>query len=90
MKVQREGLTAGSTINSVPVLMAVLLHSGPWLLAATVYWAYHVLRGPTVLAWAWFFGGVASAIPVWIAFTIYLHLRARRTAAKDANAKHAV
>ena len=79
---------ANGNARSARVLIAGLLHSGPWLLAAVLYWAYHVLSGPDIAAWGWFCGGVAGAVPVWIVVTVYLHLRGKRTAVK--NGKHAV
>lgn len=90
LKAQRENEKTIGKASSAPLLMAVLLHSGPWLLGAVGYWAHHMLRGPNAQAWLWFFGAVVVSIPIWIAVTVYLHIRSKRTAAKDANAKHAV
>lgn len=45
---------------------ALLLHSGPWLLAVTLYWAYYVLSAPHASGWLWFFCGVAAAPILWM------------------------
>ena len=53
-------------ISSVGGLLGpVLIHSGPWLLAATVCWAYYVLTAPHAAGWSWFFAGVAAAPILW-------------------------
>jgi hypothetical protein len=69
-----------------PVLLAIFLNSGPWLLAAVTYWGYHVLAEPHAHAWDWFFGSLVASIPIWIAISIYLHWRNKRRNAKGANA----
>ena len=63
-------------IDRTPI--AVLLHSGPWLLAATIYSAWYLLRSPHTPAWDWFFGGGGAAILIWIPALIFL-ARRRRT-----------
>ena len=51
---------------SVWTLMApIALHSGPWLLAATLSLAHFVLSNPHTSGWSWFFGGVAAAPMLW-------------------------
>jgi peptidoglycan/LPS O-acetylase OafA/YrhL len=45
-----------------PLTAAALLHSGPWLLAATLSLAYYTLPESQPWSWWWwFFGGVLAA-----------------------------
>lgn len=55
-----------------------ILHSGPWLLAATIYAAYYLLGSPHAPAWNWFFGAVGATTLLWIPILIFL-ARRRRT-----------
>ena len=77
-----------ANLKTVPLV--TVLHSGPWLLAAVVYWAYHILSAPHAPAWDWFFGGVITAMPVWVAISIYLYRRSKRLVAERAKGTHAV
>jgi len=70
--------------------LVAVLHSGPWLLAAMVYWAYHVVSAPHLPAWDWFLGGVVTAIPVWFAISIYLYRRSKRLGVERAKSTNAV
>jgi hypothetical protein len=81
----RRGDTGLKIVPSV-----AFLHSGPWLLAAVVYWAYHILSAPHAPAWDWFFGGVVTAMPAWVAISIYLYRRSKRLGAERAKGTHAV
>jgi hypothetical protein len=54
-----------------------ILHSGPWLLAATIYAAYYLLRPPHAPAWDWFFGAVGVTTLLWIPILIFLAHRKR-------------
>lgn len=74
-------------LKAVPV---VILHSGPWLLAAVVYWAYHILSESHTLAWELFFGGVVASLPIWVAISIYLYFRGKRIRAESGSEKNAV
>jgi hypothetical protein len=47
------------------LLAPILLHSGPRLLAATLYWAYYSLANSPTPGWLWFFGGIAIAPILW-------------------------
>jgi len=58
--------------------VAAVLHSGPWLLGATIYAAYYLLRAPHAPAWDWFFAGIGAAPILWIPILILL-ARRRRT-----------
>jgi len=57
--------------------VAAVLHSGPWLLAATIYAAYYLLRSPHAPAWAWFFGAVGATTLLWGPILIFLARRKR-------------
>jgi len=65
-----------------PLAAVAILHSGPWLLGVTVYWAYYVLTAPHAPEWLWFFGGVAAAPVVWTPVLIFMHRRGRRLEAE--------
>ena len=58
--------------------VVLVLHSGPWPLAATIYAAYFLLRSAHAPAWEWFFAGVGAAPIVWTPILIFL-ARRRRT-----------
>jgi hypothetical protein len=58
--------------------VAAILHSGPWLLGATIYATYYLLRSPHAPAWDWFFAGVGAAPILWTPILIFLALRRRK------------
>ena len=66
MQQQRSSERGDGPVPSVGGLLApVLFHSGPWLLAATLCWAYYVLTAPHAAGWSWFFAGVAATPILW-------------------------
>jgi len=67
-----------SAVESKSAVTVVFLNSGPWLLAAVVYWAYYVLSGAHARRWDWFFGGLAASIPIWLGISVYLHARNKK------------
>jgi hypothetical protein len=72
------------------IAVAAVLSSGPWLLAAFIFWAYYVLSAPHARAWNWFFGAVGAAVPIWLLISLYLHHRSRRIRAAAAKEQNAV
>jgi hypothetical protein len=67
--VQQHRSSKSEEISSPSVgglLAPVLFHSGPWLLTATLCWAYYVLSAPHAAGWPWFFGGVAATPILWL------------------------
>jgi len=80
--------TTGASRGNIALI--AVLHSGPWLLAGVVFWAYHVLSDAHQRAWDWFFGAVVVSIPVWFIVLLYLHHRAKRIQAAAAREHNAV
>lgn len=69
--------------------LAVLLHSGPWLLAIAGYLSYYAWSNPHGPWLFWFFGGAAiSLILTPLAACRGLRLRNRRIANERAKASH--
>jgi hypothetical protein len=70
------------------IAVVAVLSSGPWLLAAFIFWAYYILSAPHERAWSWFFSAVGVAIPAWLLISLYLYHRSKRmqAAAKEQNA----
>ena len=62
----------------VAQVLAVILHSGPWLLAGMLLWAYFMLSRPHALAWEWFFIAAAVAPFVLVAAAVYMNYRGRK------------
>jgi len=44
-----------------PMLAAILLHSGPWLLTGTLVFGYFAFSRSGAEGWTWFFSGVVIA-----------------------------
>ena len=65
------------------IVTAILLHSGPWIAAATVYWAWYVLSDPHPLAWDLFFSCTLVTIAAWIVYMMYSHYRSKPLDAGD-------
>jgi hypothetical protein len=80
--------TTGASVGNIALI--AVLHSGPWLLAGVVFWAYHVLSAAHQRAWDWFFAAVVVSIPVWFIVLLYLHHRAKRIQAAAAREHNAV
>ena len=59
--------------------LAAILHSGPWLLGATIYAAYYLLRSPHAPAWDGFFAGVAAAPLAWAPILVFLARRRKKS-----------
>jgi hypothetical protein len=59
--------------------LAAILHSGPWLLGATIYASYYLLRSPHAPAWDWFFAGVAAAPLAWAPILVFLARRRKKS-----------
>jgi hypothetical protein len=79
-----EGEAATSKVGRLPATL--FLHSGPWLLAATLYWAYYMLSRPYSSGWLWFFGGVAAAPILWMP-VFWSFRRPRSTSAAEATSE---
>lgn len=63
-------------VPRLSLAIPAVLHSGPWLLAATIALAAYILMKPHSPGWNWFFGGML-ATPLVIAFNVSLVLRRR-------------
>jgi hypothetical protein len=75
IKARRSGNSTEAPASSFVVL--AFLHSGPWLLAATIAFAWVILSRPHQSGWPWFFGGMLIA-PLYVAITVWLVLRRMR------------
>ena len=65
--------TTGGT--SAPMIMVVLLHSGPWLLLATLVGGFFALSRSDAEGWTWFLSGVVIAPLVLIPAAIVISRR---------------
>jgi len=61
--------------SRISLPLAAVLHSGPWLLGGTMWWAYFVLTKPHAAEWVWFFSGIAAAPLVLVPTAIVISLR---------------
>jgi hypothetical protein len=72
VKARRSGNPADAPASSFLVL--ALLHSGPWLLATVIAFAWIILSRPHPAGWHWFFGGML-ATPLLIAVNVAVFMR---------------
>jgi len=66
--------TGGDT-SSAPMVVVVLLHSGPWLLVATLVGGFLAFTKSDAEGWTWFFSGVVIAPLVLIPAAIVISRR---------------
>jgi hypothetical protein len=70
---RRSAKTAGA--SSTPLATVLLLHSGPWLLVATLVGGFLALTKSDAEGWIWFFSGVVVAPLVLIPAAILISRR---------------
>jgi biotin transporter BioY len=73
------------TATHITLPLAAVLHSGPWLLGGTMWWAYFVLAKPHSAEWVWFFSGIVVAPLVLVPTAIVISLRKKNAKVEGEN-----